>query len=131
MDVPIVRVIHEYHGGWLPPDDTGREWIKTLCPFHDESVASATVSYENNAFCCFACGVKGDVYAIIMREENVSFAKAKRIAAAILAGCDTKLREQPPRKSGRRVFGESRTTSAGSARQAESTGLRRKPSPWA
>lgn len=37
------------------------EWQATICPFHDDSVASSSVNRSTNRFVCHACGVSGDV----------------------------------------------------------------------
>jgi len=51
-------------------------WQKIKCPVHDDATASASVSVEDNAFACHACGVRGDVYNIIMEKEGVGFNEA-------------------------------------------------------
>lgn len=103
-DPLIVQAIHRYRPEWEPPKDTGREWVKTLCPFHRESVPSAAVSYEHNAFRCLACDAKGDAIAIIRQNEEMTFAEAKRIATQLASGSDGALPPEPARKPGRRVF---------------------------
>ncbi|MGW6624249.1 CHC2 zinc finger domain-containing protein [Nocardia sp. NPDC055002] len=99
-------VIHKYHPDWKPPRDTGRKWIPTLCPFHGDSTQSASVSYQNNAFNCFTCGVKGDAWKLLMKFEEVNYATAKRIAAELSPGSDRTLPAKPARQSRRRVFGD-------------------------
>ncbi|QIS16467.1 CHC2 zinc finger domain-containing protein [Nocardia arthritidis] len=121
----IVQVIRKYYPEFEAPDDRGREWIKALCPFHGESHPSASISYTNNAFICRACGVKGDVYSIIMHEEGVGFAEAKRLSEKIAPGGNESVRSEPRRKSSRRVFGES-----GVAGSRVRSGIRREPAPW-
>lgn len=58
-------------------------WQKIKCPVHDDATASASVSIEDNAFACHACGVKGDVYKIIMEREGVGFSEAITFAQSI------------------------------------------------
>ncbi|WP_408637547.1 CHC2 zinc finger domain-containing protein [Nocardia terpenica] len=128
---PIVRVIRTYYPDFESPDDRGREWVKVLCPFHGESHPSASISYQHNAFICYACGVKGDVYSLIMREEGVSFAEAKRLAEKISPDSDHRIREESRRQPGRRVFGEPRFARPELAGQGFSPRVRRKPPPWA
>lgn len=102
----IVATIHRYHPEWNPPADNGYEWISTLCPFHQDSNRSASVSYSKGAFHCFACPAGGDVIAIIRREEGVGFAEALRIAETISEGSYTALSRKPRRVTRRRVFGD-------------------------
>lgn len=79
----IKEVMEHYYPGWEAPEDDGRTWIPTECPVHGDDNASASVSYENGAFNCHACGYRGDTYAIIMREEEVHFGEAVGIAEGI------------------------------------------------
>ena len=53
------------------------------CPFHDDRHNSASATRDDNAFCCFACQIKGDGYAIIMAKEGVQFREAVSIAKRI------------------------------------------------
>lgn len=129
----IVRVIQHFHPDWEPPNDTGREWQKTLCPFHGESNPSASVSFSLNAFNCFACDVKGDAFGIIMREEEISYREAVEYAEKIAPGSNVGVPRKPAGKPGRRAFGEqgaAATGGQGRNRQVPS-GVRRRPSPWA
>lgn len=79
----IKQVLEHYYPNWVAPEDTGEEWISCLCPAHDDNNASAAISYEHDAFACLACGYKGDVIAIIRREEGCTFGESKRIAERI------------------------------------------------
>ena len=71
---PILR----HYGATMPYSRNG--WVKMKCCFHDDSHASAAVNIEENAFKCFACDVKGDVYDIIMDQEGLDFVKAVKFA---------------------------------------------------
>ncbi|WP_370530823.1 CHC2 zinc finger domain-containing protein [Mycobacterium paragordonae] len=82
-DSLITLTIHKYHPEWEPPDDNGREWISCLCPFHGDSNKSASVSFKNNAFRCFACPVRGDAIALIRSREGVTFAEAKKVVEGL------------------------------------------------
>ncbi|WP_431941637.1 CHC2 zinc finger domain-containing protein [Nocardia grenadensis] len=126
----IVDVIRKYYPAFDPPADQGREWIKILCPFHAESNPSATISFERNAFICRSCGVKGDVYSIIMHEEEVSFAEAKRIAEKVSPGSNPVVRQPAARKPGRRVFGKPSTAGTESREGSVLVRVRRRPAPW-
>ena len=80
-DKPSISAILEHYGANVP---TRRGWFSMKCPFHDDSHASASATTDDNAFCCFACQMKGDGYAIIMAKEGVDFREAINIAEGIL-----------------------------------------------
>ena len=129
----IVKVIQSYYPDWQPPVDRGREWYSCLCPFHGESHPSASVSFVNEAFNCFACGEKGDALAIIMRREEIGYHEALEFAEGILPGCNEVLQKQPSRKSRRRAFGEPGADDPTKDRRSTRVpaGLRSRPSAWA
>lgn len=79
-DKPDIATILEYYGANVP---TRRGWFGMKCPFHSDSHASASATRDDNAFCCFACQMKGDGYAIIMQKEGVEFREAINIAERI------------------------------------------------
>ncbi|AJD82476.1 DNA primase [Mycobacterium phage Sheen] len=133
MDEPlIVRVIHRYHPGWDAPKDNGKDWIRCLCPFHDEDTPSAAVSYGRGAFRCLACDTKGDVVTLIKRQEEVSYAEAQRIAEGLSAGGNNPVPRKPARQSRRRVFGDKGfdVGDGSSAGGQVPVGIRSRPTPW-
>ena len=69
----IVDVISQY----LPLKRAGRNF-KAVCPFHQEKTPSLMVQPEKQIFRCFGCGVGGDVFSFIMRQDNLSFPEALR-----------------------------------------------------
>lgn len=72
----IVSVISEYIA--LKPK--GSSYFG-LCPFHNESTPSFSVSADKQFYYCFGCGESGNVYSFIMRMENCDFPEAvKRLA---------------------------------------------------
>lgn len=52
-----------------------------LCPFHPEKTPSFSVNPALQIFHCFGCGVGGNVFTFLMRQEGVSFPEAVRILA--------------------------------------------------
>ena len=55
----------------------GAGW-KGLCPFHAEKTPSFTVNPKRGIFHCFGCGVGGDVFGFVMRQDLLSFPEAVR-----------------------------------------------------
>ena len=77
---PDISVILEHYGARVP---TRHGWFSMKCPFHNDRHNSASATRDDNAFCCFACQIKGDGYAIIMAKEGVGFREAIDIAKGI------------------------------------------------
>jgi DNA primase len=75
----------------LPEED---RWVKVKCPFHGDSHASATVNPIQNGFKCFACGIQGDTYNIIMQHEGVEFLEAVKRAEEITGISSKSLRKK-------------------------------------
>lgn len=129
----IAAVIQHYYPTWNPPANTGRVWVKCLCPFHDESNPSATVSYEHDAFNCFGCGVKGDAIKIIRYKEGCSYREAVAIAARISPGSYDEVPRSATGERGRRVFGQSSGAASGLGNTGDKQiplGVRGRPSYW-
>ena len=53
----------------------GNYW-KGMCPFHNETDASFTVSPDRQIFYCFGCNIGGDVVTFISKVENLSMIEA-------------------------------------------------------
>jgi DNA primase len=58
----------------------GSHW-KGLCPFHAEKTPSLTVNPQKGIFHCFGCGVGGDAFGFVMRQDRLSFPEAVRSLA--------------------------------------------------
>ncbi len=75
--VDIVDVV----GQFVPLKRTaGANW-KGLCPFHAEKTPSFNVNPSKGIFHCFGCGVGGDVFGFLMRQERLTFPEAVRVLA--------------------------------------------------
>lgn len=73
----IVAVVSQYVA--LTP---AGENLKGLCPFHQDSKPSFTVSPAKQLYYCFGCGEGGDVFKFVMKVEGLDFADAlKKLAA--------------------------------------------------
>ncbi len=64
----------------------GKTW-KACCPFHKEKTPSFTCSSEKGLFYCFGCQEGGDIFAFLMKMENLTFNEALR-KLADLAGVE-------------------------------------------
>ena len=58
----------------------GQNW-KGLCPFHAEKTPSFMVNPKKGIFHCFGCGVGGDAFGFLMRQDRFSFPEAVRALA--------------------------------------------------
>ena len=58
----------------------GVNW-KGLCPFHAEKTPSFMVNPRKGIFHCFGCGVGGDGFGFLMRQDRLSFPEAVRALA--------------------------------------------------
>ncbi|MDP2939901.1 MAG: DNA primase [Candidatus Omnitrophota bacterium] len=74
--VDIVEIISSY----LPLKRAGRNF-KALCPFHHEKTASFTVNPDKQIYHCFGCGVGGNVFNFVMRQERMEFPEAVEMLA--------------------------------------------------
>jgi len=119
---PIALVLMTYGASKVP---TGRGWRSMKCPFHSDRHASATVNNEVNAFSCFACSIKGDLFKIIMEQEGVTFSEAKSRAEEIVGTSNISLPKV--NKLGRRISIQEGTISS-RRREVSSWGSERTPS---
>jgi DNA primase len=69
----ILDIISEYIS--LKP--SGRNH-KGLCPFHNEKTPSFMVHREKQIFHCFGCGIGGNVFTFLQKQNNLSFNQAVR-----------------------------------------------------
>ncbi len=66
--VDIVDIISEY----LPLTQRGKNFFG-VCPFHDDTNPSMSVSREKQIYKCFSCGASGNVFNFLMDYEHISF----------------------------------------------------------
>ncbi|MDO8475630.1 MAG: DNA primase [Candidatus Rokubacteria bacterium] len=71
----------------------GENW-KGLCPFHTEKTPSFTVNPKRGIFHCFGCGVGGDAFGFLMRQDRLGFPEAVR-ALAQRAGVELPTQRTP------------------------------------
>lgn len=69
--VDIVEII----SGYIPLKRAGRNF-KANCPFHHEKTPSFMVNPDKQIYHCFGCGVGGNVFNFLMRQERIEFPEA-------------------------------------------------------
>ena len=74
---PIREVVERYVSLTKKGDDY---W--GLCPFHNDSNASMSVSSKLDMFQCFACHKAGNIFNFISMMENISYGDAIRLLGA-------------------------------------------------
>ena len=70
--IDIVELIRQY----VPGLKRAGKAYKACCPFHKEKTPSFTCSSEKGLFYCFGCQEGGDIFAFLMKIENLSFKEA-------------------------------------------------------
>src|SRR5258706_106742 len=88
----------------------GVNW-KGLCPFHAEKTPSFTVNPSKGIFHCFGCGVGGDAFGFVMRQDRLSFPEAVRTLAKTAGIALPEDGPAPPGDSGPSEGGPSETSS--------------------
>ncbi len=76
QSVDIVDVI----GNYLPLEKKGRNYV-AICPFHDDTDPSLTISPEKQIYMCFVCHHGGNVFRFLQDYLKISFLEAVRIVA--------------------------------------------------
>lgn len=72
----IVDVISSY----IPLTKRGKNYFG-VCPFHDDTNPSMSVTRDKQIYKCFSCGASGNVFNFVMDYENVDFKEALSILA--------------------------------------------------
>lgn len=74
--VDIVDIV----SGYIPLTQKGKNFFG-VCPFHDDTNPSMSVSREKQIYRCFSCGASGNVFQFVQDYEHISFKEALRILA--------------------------------------------------
>lgn len=69
--VDIVDIVSSY----VPLTQKGKNFFG-VCPFHDDTNPSMSVSRDKQIYRCFSCGASGNVFNFIMDYEHISFKEA-------------------------------------------------------
>ena len=70
-EVDIVETVASY----IPLTPKGKNYW-AVCPFHNDSNPSMSVSREKKFFKCFSCGTSGNVIAFVQKYEHISYTDA-------------------------------------------------------
>lgn len=62
-------------GQYVTLEKSGKNYFG-ICPFHDDTNPSMSVSPDKKIFKCFSCGAGGNTVQFVSRIENIPFAKA-------------------------------------------------------
>lgn len=71
--VEIVDVISSY----LPLEKKGKNYFG-VCPFHNDTNPSMSVSPEKKIYKCFSCGASGNAISFVQNYEHITFLKAAK-----------------------------------------------------
>ena len=89
--IDIVDLISEY----VPLVQKGKNYFG-VCPFHNDTNPSMSVSREKQIYKCFSCGASGNVFTFISDYENISFKEALYFLADKIG---YKLKDSKPKES--------------------------------
>ena len=93
-ECPITEVLAMLSDSRIP---TGSGWVSMHCPFHSDSVKSAAVNHDLNAFVCYGCGVKGNSYSLLRSQQRLTHQETlERLGRT---GGNSISRNSKPRKS--------------------------------
>ena len=59
-------------GSYIPLTQRGKNYF-CVCPFHDDTNPSMSVSREKQIYRCFSCGASGNVFTFVENYEQISF----------------------------------------------------------
>ncbi|BDT04186.1 DNA primase [Spiroplasma ixodetis] len=52
-----------------------------ICPFHEDSTPSLSISQEKQIYKCFSCGEQGNIFIFLQKYKNINFINALKEAA--------------------------------------------------
>ena len=76
--VDIVDIVSRY----ISLTKKGKNYFG-VCPFHEDSDPSLSVSPDKQIFSCFSCHTSGNVFTFLMEYEHISFIEAVKMIADI------------------------------------------------
>ena len=97
--------IEEVIGEFVTLKRSGANYVG-LCPFHQDSHPSLSVSSTKQIFKCFACGHSGNVVSFLMDHEHISYPEALKYLAHKY-GIEVVEKEETPEEAQARMRSES------------------------
>lgn len=82
----IVKIISSY----LKVTKKGKNYV-AICPFHDDTNPSLSISPEKRLFKCFVCGAGGDAVTFVQKYEKISYIEALKKVASFVGISDPRL----------------------------------------
>ncbi len=74
LKIDIVDLISEY----IPLVQKGKNYFG-VCPFHNDTNPSMSVSREKQIYKCFSCGASGNAFNFIMDYDHIEFKEAIKV----------------------------------------------------
>ena len=74
----IVQIVSSY----LPTTKKGKNFV-AVCPFHDDTNPSMSISPERQFFKCFVCGTGGTAISFVQKYEHIPYGQAIRKVAEL------------------------------------------------
>lgn len=96
--VSIIDVINNY----VELKKSGKNYFG-LCPFHDDTNPSMSVSEDKKIFKCFSCGETGNAITFVQKIENISFMQALQKVAKTV-GIDINVSKNPQEQVNRKYY---------------------------
>lgn len=94
----IVQIISEY----ITLEKKGNDY-KGLCPFHNDSNPSLSVSPQKKVFKCFSCNTAGNAINFVQKIENISYFDAlKKVAEK--SGIKITIHENPQEQKKKKYY---------------------------
>ncbi len=72
--------IVDFIGEYVPLIQKGKNFFG-VCPFHNDTNPSMSVSRDKQIYKCFSCGASGNVFTFLMDYEHIDFKEALKILA--------------------------------------------------
>lgn len=79
----------------LEPGPVGRDSVKIVCPFHEDTDPSLVISTKKQVYYCHGCGASGDIFTFVGNIENVEFVESIHIIAERVGFDLTPYKEKP------------------------------------
>lgn len=96
--VNILDIINNY----VKLEKSGKNYFG-ICPFHDDTNPSMSVSPDKKIFKCFSCGAAGNAITFVQKIENISFPVALQKVAKTV-GIDIKVYQDPSEQINQKYY---------------------------